>query len=103
MAKCGVVDCTEGVIGGFERSINAGNFENPTATIPGMRTLWCEDHESALNKGLGQGRYLSAEDLRDKTVGDEDEVEDEPVGDEADDEDEDEVEDEPVADEAEKK
>jgi hypothetical protein len=64
MAKCGIVDCTEEVIGGFQSTIDAGSFENPKATIPGMQTFWCNDHERLLNKSLGKGRYLSGKEMK---------------------------------------
>jgi len=64
MAKCSLVGCTNKVIGGFQKTIDAGNFENPAATIPGMKTLWCRDHEDILNIGLGRGRYLIARELK---------------------------------------
>jgi hypothetical protein len=64
MAKCGMRDCTEKVIGGFQSTIAAGTFENPEATIPGMQTFWCKTHESGLKQGLGRGRHLSGEELK---------------------------------------
>jgi hypothetical protein len=63
MAKCGLVDCDKKAVGGFVKSIPAGNFENPNATIPGMRTVWCKEHESMLNSGLYGGRYLKSTEL----------------------------------------
>jgi hypothetical protein len=64
MAKCGIVGCTDKVVGGFQGTLDAGHFQNPTATIPDQRTLWCKDHESSLNRGLGKGHYLSKKELK---------------------------------------
>lgn len=64
MAKCGVVGCTETITGGFQSAMDAGNLQNPMATIPGMRTLWCKDHEGNLNRGLGRGHYLTPKELK---------------------------------------
>jgi hypothetical protein len=64
MAKCGVVNCTEKVVGGFESTIDAGHFQSSTATIPGLLTYWCKDHEEGLNQDLGQGHYLSEQELK---------------------------------------
>jgi hypothetical protein len=64
MVKCSVRDCANKVIGGFQKTIAVGHFQDPNAAIPGMRTLWCEEHESSLNRGHGNGRYLSAAELK---------------------------------------
>jgi hypothetical protein len=63
MAKCGLVGCDKKAVGGFQSIIDAGNFQNPNATIEGGRTLWCEEHESMLNSGPGGGRYLNQKEL----------------------------------------
>ncbi len=64
MAQCGVIGCAKWVSGGFQAVVEAGTFESPFATTPTMRTLWCEDHESLLNKGLGNGDYLTEDEVR---------------------------------------
>jgi hypothetical protein len=67
VAKCGLVGCTEKVVGGFREVIDVGDFQNPTATIPGLRTLWCGSHESLLRpKVLGKrGVWLTGKGLED--------------------------------------
>jgi hypothetical protein len=63
MAKCGMVGCTEKVIGGFQHVVDAGSFEYPNATIEGGRTLWCKEHERMLDGRLYGGRYLNQKEL----------------------------------------
>jgi len=48
MAKCALVGCDNKPVGGVERIIDAGNFDNPNATLPGLKTAWCAEHESWL-------------------------------------------------------
>ena len=64
MLKCAFRDCANKVIGGFHNTIDAGNFQDPTATLPGMRVLWCKEHESSLNQGLGAGRYFTPLEMK---------------------------------------
>jgi len=64
MAKCSIVGCTDAVVGGFEEKLDVGHFQAPTATAPGPRTHWCEEHKRFLSRGLGGGRYLSQNELR---------------------------------------
>lgn len=64
MVKCSIVGCAGIVSGGFQEVIQAGSFENPFATLPGLRTLWCDEHQPMLSQGLGDGDYLSEDDVR---------------------------------------
>jgi hypothetical protein len=48
MPKCGMRGCSDKVIGGFRERIDAGNYQDPGAEIPGLITSWCKAHESAL-------------------------------------------------------
>ena len=64
MLKCSIRDCTNRVIGGFQKTIAVGHYQDPNATIPGNRMLWCKEHEDSLNQGLGPGHFLSAAELK---------------------------------------
>lgn len=48
MAKCSMVGCDHKPVGVVEEIIDAGNFDNPEATIPGLRMAWCDEHEASL-------------------------------------------------------
>jgi hypothetical protein len=65
MAKCGLVSCEEKPIGGFQELIDASSHDHPNATIEGMKTAWCGEHESMLRPSvLGKrGRRLTAKEL----------------------------------------
>lgn len=64
MVQCSIRDCGNTVIGGFQKTLAVGHYQDPSATIPGNRILWCEDHEGNLNRGLDNGRYLDPVELR---------------------------------------
>jgi len=66
MAKCAFIDCKEKAVGGFLELIDAGNFQDPNATIEGMQTSWCADHESALRPTVfgTRGKWLTAKQLK---------------------------------------
>jgi hypothetical protein len=66
MAKCSVVGCTEPAIGGFRELIDVANFQNPTATAPGLHTQWCAMHESMVRPSvLGKrGEWLAIHELK---------------------------------------
>jgi hypothetical protein len=66
VAKCGVRDCIGKVIGGFQRLEDVGHFNDPTATILGMKRFWCEHHKGNLTQNLGRGRFLSEEELKEE-------------------------------------
>ncbi len=65
MTKCSIVDCTNKPTGGFEKIIEAGNFGDPSAALPGTRIFWCETHQDTLEpKTYGlRGRRLRSNDL----------------------------------------
>jgi hypothetical protein len=65
--KCAMAGCSGKVVGGFQEYIDAGNFQDPTAVIPGMRTCWCPEHESDLRSTVAgvKGRFLSERLVRD--------------------------------------
>jgi hypothetical protein len=46
--KCSLQGCDQKVVGGFHEEIAAGFLGNPSATVPGMSTYWCAEHESAI-------------------------------------------------------
>jgi hypothetical protein len=48
MAKCTLVGCKNRAIGGVEEILDASHLQDPFATIPGMRTAWCREHEEML-------------------------------------------------------
>jgi len=66
MSKCSLVNCTEKIVGGFQEIIDVGTFDHPNATIPGLRTHWCDTHESMLRPTIlgKRGRWLTAEELQ---------------------------------------
>jgi hypothetical protein len=66
MAKCGVADCNAKAVGGFLELIEAGNIQNPDATIEGPRTVWCVRHEAELRRTVlgSRGKLLTAKQLR---------------------------------------
>jgi hypothetical protein len=37
--------CTEKVVAGYEEVLDAGDHDNPYATMPGLRAAWCKKHE----------------------------------------------------------
>ena len=55
--KCSTPACGQKVVGGFRSIVPANTFHYPPI-INGQRKLWCKDHELALNRHLGQGRYI---------------------------------------------
>lgn len=65
MAKCAVVGCNEKAVGGFMEIIDAGTLQDPTATIPGLRTFWCESDEELLRPTVSgkRGVWLSGKAL----------------------------------------
>ena len=63
MPKCMYEGCTEKVVGGYEDILDAGDHENPHATLPGMKTAWCKTNEQKAKQSLGRGRFLSQEEL----------------------------------------
>lgn len=67
MTKCSLSGCENPVIGGFKEIIDAGNFDNPHATIEGMKTLWCKEHKNWLSDDLygKRGKFLSVIELTD--------------------------------------
>jgi len=67
MAKCSVVGCEQKVVGGFKELISASSYENPSATIEGMRTLWCQEDEFMLRPTVAgkRGKFLTASQLAD--------------------------------------
>jgi hypothetical protein len=48
--------------------IDAANFDDPTATIPGLKTIWCHEHQSALESKTAwkKGRRLSPHEFADE-------------------------------------
>jgi hypothetical protein len=64
MAICSVIGCTQWASGGFREVLSPGSFENPHAEILGIPTFWCDEHKESLSQGLGQGDYLSEDDVR---------------------------------------
>ncbi len=62
MAKCSLTTCSENAVGGFQEVIDAGNFQEPNATIPGGITAWCVTHESDLRRTVAgkPGKWLKA-------------------------------------------
>ena len=48
MSKCSVVGCKNPPIGGVQEIIAAGHLQDPNATLLGLRTIWCAEHEDAL-------------------------------------------------------
>jgi hypothetical protein len=66
MAKCGIVGCEAKAIGGFKEIIEAGNFDDPNATIDGMITTWCVEHEGLRSTVRGKrGKFLTPKELGD--------------------------------------
>lgn len=65
MVKCWIVGCTGKVVGGFQHILDAATTDDPKATLPGMKRAWCKDHEQEAKKGLGRGRFLTQEELKD--------------------------------------
>jgi len=65
MAKCGVIGCSEKAVGGFQEMIEAGDMMNPSATLPGLRTFWCEYHKESLQAHVlaKRGVWLRGKDL----------------------------------------
>jgi hypothetical protein len=52
MAKCALVGCNEKPVGGFMELLDAGSFDSPNATIPGLKTAWCKTHEDMLRPSV---------------------------------------------------
>jgi hypothetical protein len=50
MAKCALVGCKNPPVGGVEEIIDAGDLQNPFATLPGLKTSWCREHEEMLKR-----------------------------------------------------
>lgn len=65
MPKCSLNGCNGKVIGGFQEIIDAGNFQDPTATHLGLKTVWCKDHKDSFTAHVSgkHGRYLTAQQL----------------------------------------
>jgi hypothetical protein len=65
VAKCALVGCNEKPIAGFKEIIDAGDFNDPNATLPGMSTAWCKGHEEMLRPTVfgKRGVWLRREDL----------------------------------------
>ncbi len=66
MPKCAVVGCTRKIIGGFRESIDVSHLQG-SATIRGLRTFWCEEHEQTLIPRIfgKKGVLLKASELDD--------------------------------------
>ena len=64
MNTCSYRGCPGIVTGGFQRMLPAGSWDEPFATIKGLRTLWCDTHQSVLDQGLADGDYLTPDDVR---------------------------------------
>jgi hypothetical protein len=65
MAKCSLVGCANKPIGGFQKIIDAGTLDDPSATLLGTRTNWCEAHQEMLRPSTygKRGRYLRSDEL----------------------------------------
>jgi len=65
MAKCALVGCENKPVGGIEEIIDAGDLNNPNATLPGLKTAWCAEHESwiAPQVRLKRHRKLTRQEL----------------------------------------
>jgi hypothetical protein len=49
MAKCSLVGCNNKPVGGVEEIVDAGSFDHPHATLPGLKTAWCIEHKEWLS------------------------------------------------------
>lgn len=67
MAKCSVVGCEQKAVGGFKELISASSYDDPSASIEGMRTLWCKEDEALLRPTIAgkRGKFLTASQLAD--------------------------------------
>ena len=65
MAKCSLNGCNEKAVGGFQAIIDAGHQGDPTATLPGLRTIWCKAHQDSLAALVSwkRGKYLTLKEL----------------------------------------
>lgn len=64
MVKCSVVGCDAPVVGGFQEVIDASSFDDPGATLDGMKRAWCAEHERSLKRNLPRGRFLTRAELK---------------------------------------
>jgi hypothetical protein len=64
MNTCSYRGCPGIVSGGFQKLLNASSWDEPFAKVPGLLVLWCDVHKPVLDQALGDGDYLSEDDLR---------------------------------------
>ena len=67
VTKCSEVGCGRNAVGGFRETISVSNVSDRSATISGMKTSWCNEHEKALMHGVAgkRGAWLTPDQLKD--------------------------------------